>query len=155
MRNTLMYTLAAFTAIAALATPARADATTDIGTERASLIGSWVQNGGPAAWVIDSRPDGLHVTQVEGSAPVADFQCNTDGQSCEIKIGGHKATVSMYYNGPALVQLETKGNQVVKRRFEILPSGAMKVEVTPMSATSTIRTEELEFERGKASTASK
>jgi hypothetical protein len=52
----------------------------------------------------------------------------------------------LYYNGAALVQLETKGDQIVKRRFSILPSGnAMKVEVTPMSGK--LQKEELEFER--------
>jgi hypothetical protein len=145
--KTIMYTFAAFTTMVALSpltTPAQADDKAD----RASLVGSWVQNGGSAAWIIDSRADGLHVTQIEGSGPVADFQCNTEGQSCDIKIGGHKASVSMYYNGPALVQLETKGDQIVKRRFSILPSGnSMKVEVTPM--TGRVQTEQLEFERGQ------
>lgn len=140
----IMYTFAAFTTMVALSPPAQADDKAD----RASLVGSWVQNGGSGAWIIDSRADGLHVTQIEGSGPVADFQCNTEGQSCDIKIAGHKASVSMYYNGPALVQLETKGDLIVKRRFSVLPSGnSMKVEVTPM--TGRVQTEELEFERGE------
>lgn len=140
----IMYTFAVFTALAV--TSARADTDTD----RARLAGSWVQANGSGAWVIDSRPDGLHITQIEGSDPVADFQCNTEGQSCNIKISGHKATVSMYYNGPALVQLETRGDQVVKRRFSVLPSGdSMKVEVTSMNGAAA-GTQELEFQRGEA-----
>lgn len=144
--KTIMYTFAAFTTMAVLS-PLTAPAQADEKADRASLVGSWVQNGGSDAWIIDSRADGLHVTQIEGSGPVADFQCNTEGQSCDIKISGHKASVSMYYNGSALVQLETKGDLVVKRRFSILPSGnSMKVEVTPM--TGRVQTEQLEFERG-------
>lgn len=140
MKTKLMYTLAAFTTLVAVASA-------DQKADRAGLSGSWVQNGGSDAWVINSAADGLHVTQIEGANPVADFQCNTDGQNCEVKIKGHKATVSMYYNGSALVQLETKGDLIVKRRFTLLPSGEMKVEVTPM--TGRVQTEELEFRRGE------
>jgi hypothetical protein len=122
----------------------------DTQADRAQLIGSWVQNGGAAAWIIDSQTDGLHLTEIERSAPIADFQCNTEGHDCNVKIGGHKATVTLYYNGPALVQLETIGDQVVKRRFTILPSGnAMKVEVMPMSGHAP--NQQLEFERGQPS----
>lgn len=146
--KTIMYSFAAFTTLVALSPltkPAQAD---DQAAERASLVGSWVQNGGSRAWIIDNAPDGLHVTQIEGSGPIADFRCNTEGQSCDVKIACHKASVSMYYNGPALVQLETKGDLVIKRRFSVLPSGnSMKVEVTPM--TGRIQTEDLEFERGQ------
>lgn len=137
--RTILFTLAAFSAIASL----RAD---DKATARAALVGSWVQTGGAASWIIDSRADGLHVTQIESSGPVADFECNTYGQNCEVKIAGHKATESFYYNGATLIQLETKGDQIVQRRFSVLPSGnAMKVEVTPMSGR--LQKEELEFER--------
>jgi hypothetical protein len=144
--KTIMYTFAAFSAIAALsplATPLQGD---DKATARAALVGSWVQNGGSAGWVIDSRADGLHIKQIEGSGPIADFECNTYGQNCEVKIAGHKVTESFYYNGATLIQLETKGDQIVERRFSVLPSGnAMKVEVTPMSGK--MQKEELEFER--------
>jgi hypothetical protein len=117
----IMYTFAVFATLVALS-PLEKIAQADDKADRASLVGSWVQNGGSHAWIIDNQADGLHVTEIEGSSPIADFQCNTEGQSCAIKIGGHKASVSMYYNGPALVQLETKGDQVVKRRFSVLPS---------------------------------
>src|SRR5580700_608097 len=151
--RTIMYTFAAFTTIAALS-PLATRCLADTDTDRAHLIGSWVQSGGSDGWIINSLPDGLHITQIEGSSPVADFQCNTEGNSCNIKLSGHKATVSMYYNGPALVQLETKGDRVVKRKFSILPSGnTMKVEVTPMSGE--VHTQELEFERGQPATQKK
>jgi len=152
--RSFMYAFAAFTTMAALSTLAPT-CLADTQTDRDHLVGSWVQTGGNNAWVIDNCPDGLHITQLEGTSPVADFQCNTEGQACNVKIGGHKATVSMYYNGPALVQLETKGSRIVKRKFSVLPSGkAMKVEVTPMDG-ATVQTQELEFERGQPATAKK
>jgi len=144
--KTTMYTFAAFSTIAALsalATPLSAD---DKATARAALVGSWVQNGGAAGWIIDTRADGLYITQIEGPGPIAEFKCNTYGQDCEVKIAGHKVTESFYYNGATLIQLETKGDQIVERRFSVLPSGnAMKVEITPMSGK--MQKEELEFER--------
>lgn len=140
--KSIMYTFAAFAALGALTTPAPADEQAD----RASLVGSWVENGGNRGWVIENSNNGLHVTQLENSAPVADFSCATDGHDCEVKISGHKAKVSMYYNGAALVQLETKGDQIVKRRFSAT-GNSMKVQITPM--TGKVTTEEREFERGQ------
>ena len=146
-----MYTFATFAtfatmvAIPPLATPVLADEQSD----RAGLVGSWIQPGGNNAWIIGNASDGLHITQIEGSGPVADYQCNLEGRDCDVKIGGHKASVSMYYNGSMLVQVETKGDQIVKRRFSVLPTGAaMKVEVIPMTGKA-VQTEELQFERGQ------
>jgi hypothetical protein len=137
-----MYAFTAFAVLGA-AVPLAGDTQSD----RASLVGTWVENGGNHGWVIEANGTGLHVTQLEGSAPIADFNCSTDGQDCDIKISGHKAKVSMYYNGSALVQLETKGDVVVKRRFSAT-GGSMKVEVTPM--TGQLVTEERQFARGQA-----
>ena len=142
--KTILYAFVSVVALASLTTLIQADEKAD----RASLIGAWVQNGGTQAWVIGSQPDGLHITEIQNSAPVADFHCNTYGDDCAIKIAGHKASVSMYYNGAALVEMETRGDEIVKRRFSIEPSGnSMKLEVTPMSGH--VQTEELEFERGQ------
>ena len=93
-----MYTFATFAALGALVTIAGADEQ----AERISLAGSWVQTGGSHAWVIENSGDTVHMKQVEGSASVADFSCTADGHDCDIKISGHKATVSMYYNGGSL-----------------------------------------------------
>lgn len=148
-----MYTFATFATLAAasaLISPVRADQDAD----RASLIGSWVQPNGNNAWIINNAADGLHITQIEGSGTVADYQCNLDGHDCDVKIGGHKAAISMYFNGATLVQIETKGDQIVKRRFSVLPSGTtMKLEVIPMAEHA--ETEELEFERGQPLTRKK
>ena len=145
-----IYTFATFAAIVTLAGPARADQQSD----RASLIGSWVQSGGNNGWIIDKAADGLHITQIEGSGTVADYKCNLDGHDCDVKVSGHKAAISMYFNGSILVQIETKGDQIVKRRFTVEPAGnTLKVETIPMMAHA--QPEEMEFERGQPPVARK
>lgn len=145
-----MYAIAAFTALAALGAP---NLKADTQSDRESLVGSWGQNGGAAGWTITDTPQGLHIRQTEGAGVVADFDCTTDGQNCDVKVAGHKAKVSIYFNGPALVEIETKGEQIVKRRFSTADAGqSMKVEVTQMSGR--VQTEELQFQR-RAAAASK
>jgi hypothetical protein len=138
-----MYAFTAFAVIGAVSVPLAADTQSD----RDGLIGTWTENGGNHGWVIENGANGLHMTQIEGSAPIADFTCATDGHDCSIKISGKKAKVSLYYNGSALIQLETKGDTVTKRKFLVSGSG-LKVEVTPM--TGKVITEERQFDRGQA-----
>jgi len=138
-----MYAFTAFAAIGAVSLPLMADTQTD----RDSLVGTWNENGGAHGWVIESSAKGLHMTQLEASAPIADFTCATDGHDCDIKISGKKGKVSLYYNGSALIQLETKGDLITKRKFTINGDG-LKVEVTPM--TDKVVTEERQFGRGPA-----
>ena len=74
--KTAMYTFASFAAIASLQpAPAQADQQTD----RAGLVGSWVQNGGNHAWVIDAGAEGLHVTQRLGPRVVGSQIESVDG----------------------------------------------------------------------------
>jgi len=138
-----MYAFTAFALIGIVSLPLLADAQSD----RDGLIGTWTENGGAHGWVIANGAKGLHMTQLEASAPIADFTCATDGHDCDIKISGKKAKVSMYYNGAALIQLETKGDAITKRKFTINGNG-LKVEVTPM--TDKPVTEERQFDRGQA-----
>ncbi|HEY4087763.1 MAG TPA: hypothetical protein VGM43_17610 [Bryobacteraceae bacterium] len=133
----------AFAVIGAVSLPLTADTQSD----RDGLVGVWTENGGSHGWVIESNANGLHMTQLESSAPVADFTCTTDGHDCDIKISGKKGKVSLYYNGSALIQLETKGSLITKRKFTINGNG-LKVEVTPM--TDKVVTEERQFDRGQS-----
>ena len=61
--KSIMYTFAAFTTMAALS-PLATRCLADTQTDRDHLVGSWVQRGGNNGWVIDSLPDGLHITQI-------------------------------------------------------------------------------------------
>jgi hypothetical protein len=139
-----MYAFTAFAVIGAVSLPLIADTQTD----RDGLIGTWTESGGSHGWVIENGAKGLHMTQLESSAPIADFTCTTDGNDCAIKISGKKGTVSLYYNGSALIQLETRGDTITKRKFQVDGSG-LKVEVTPMTG-KVVTAEERQFDRGQA-----
>ena len=88
--------------------------------DRAKLIGVWESpgNGGKnGVWTISAGVDTLHITYMEGGQKLADFECNTAGRDCKAKAFGHDSTISMYFNGPKLVQMETRGAEVLKRMF--------------------------------------
>jgi len=138
-----MYAFTAFAVIGAASLPLAADTQSD----RDALVGTWNENGGSHGWVIENGADGLHMTQIEASAPIADFTCAADGRDCAIKISGKKAKVSLYYNGSALIQLETRGDTVTKRKF-LVSGGGLTVEVTPMTGKTV--TEARQFGRGQA-----
>ena len=101
------------------------------------FTGSWTGdaiNGAPVTWVFEDKGDSLKIDQMKGGEKLAEFECNTMGRECEMKEAGKKATVSMWFNGSKLVQLETKCSDIVKRRFEVNAKGdAMDVEITPIS----------------------
>ena len=138
------YAFTAFAVIGAASLPLIADTQAD----HDGLIGTWNENGGAHGWVIENGANGLHMTQLEASTPIADFTCATDGHDCAIKISGKKAKVSLYYNGSALIQLETRGDTITKRKFLVDGSG-LKVEVTPMTG-KVATAEERQFDRGQA-----
>src|SRR5262252_7454595 len=84
-------------------------------------------------WQIEQKEDAIHLTQQTSTGKKPDeFQCNTDGKDCKAKEEGHPATVSFYYNGPVLVELESEGNNdtVTKKRMQVSPDGStLTVEI--------------------------
>jgi hypothetical protein len=124
--------------------------------DREQLEGTWVEDGNahPNGWTISKVPGGLHIAQTADGRTIASFDCPTSGRDCDVKVDGHKATVSMYFNGAALVMIETRNDKVVKRRFSLMPSpDAMKLEIMPMSGGAQI--EEVHFRRQNATEAQK
>ena len=128
-------------------------------TERDKLLGSWqlegTSNGSPATeWTFATSGYDLQVTEVDGDKMVAKFKCSISGSNCEIKSSGKKATLSMWYLGAKLVQMETKGSEVVKRRFSVLaPGDIMEMEVIPVVPNG--KTETFRFRRMPTSAKSK
>jgi hypothetical protein len=114
----------------------------DEDTDRAKLVGSWQSTpDGGQAWSFSTQGDALKVIETEAGNKVADFTCNTDGKNCDVKIGGKKASVSFYYNGSKLVEIEQKGSDVIKRRFTAAPqTDAMELEVMPIVPSGTNET---------------
>lgn len=104
--------------------------------DRAKLIGVWESqgNGGKnGVWTIEAKGDNLHITYIEGGQKLADFECNIVGRDCMAKVFGHDSTISMYFNGPKLVEMETRGSEVLKRLFSVVGDGdSMQVELIPI-----------------------
>ncbi|MGA3044319.1 MAG: hypothetical protein ABSF54_26390 [Bryobacteraceae bacterium] len=116
----------------AVAAPAADDA------GRGSINGEWqleagAGKGSGASWILESKNDEIHVTQLQNGQKMADFDCNTLGRECEAKDSGRHAKVSFYFNGSKLVELETRGSEVLKRRFSVGDQGdLMEVELIPV-----------------------
>ena len=106
-------------------------------SSRDRLMGRWQQsdrNGETkSTWVLESARGSIHVTNSNGTQTVAEFKCNTVGKECAGTDAGRPSKVSMWFNGPKLVELETRGTQVVKRRFSTTVDGdTMELETIPI-----------------------
>jgi len=140
MRNLAIVSLLAFSALAVLALPMA-------GQERPNLSGTWqfdsskselhtVKVGG-ATWVINEDDSSIQITEsAEGANRKIELKCTTDGKEC--KISGDKATASFWYNGPMLVEMENKGDHVMRYRMKLSDDGkTLTVDTTSIVPQST------------------
>ncbi|MBZ5608756.1 MAG: hypothetical protein LAP38_10885 [Acidobacteriia bacterium] len=83
-----------------------------------------------ATWTIKQDDSSIDIAENEGgSGRAIELKCTTDGKDC--KVSGEKAKASMWYNGPMLVEMETRGDHVVRYRLTMSQDGkTMKVETT-------------------------
>jgi len=119
--------------------------------EKPNLSGAWQLNPAKSelrsaklaglTWVIDQKDSStFHHSEIErhpdGKEIKADFDCTTDGKECEIHAKGEPASVSLWYNGPALVEMLSRGHNhetVIKKRLRLSDDGKlMNVELIPM-----------------------
>ncbi|MFL6351864.1 MAG: hypothetical protein ACJ74Z_08450 [Bryobacteraceae bacterium] len=74
---------------------------------------SQVLDGRLVTLTLESVSNKLKMVRVvkgkDGKEVTSQFVCGTGGTECEYDEGGHKAKVSVWYNGPALVVLKTEG----------------------------------------------
>lgn len=123
MRN--QATLLACSAVAVFALPMAAQ-------DRPDLSGTWQFDSSKsemhsiriagATWVIHEDDSSIQITESEdGASKKIELKCTTDGKQC--KIGGEKATASFWYNGPMLVEMESKGDRVVRYRMKLSDDG--------------------------------
>ncbi len=123
MRNAA--TLLAYSVFAILALPLAAQ-------DRPNLSGTWQFDSAKselhsvkvtsATWVINEDDSNIDITESEeGESKKVELKCTTDGKQC--KIGGEKATASFWYNGPMLVEMESKGDRVVRYRMKLSDDG--------------------------------
>jgi hypothetical protein len=128
-------------------------------TERAKLMGAWesesgTDHGSSVIWLLEAKGGVLHIANLQGSQKLAEFECDTNGKECATKVSGRAAKISLWFNGPKLVELETKGSEVVKRRFAISGAGEeMDVEIIPIVSES--KAETVHFKRAKAAPSNK
>lgn len=102
-------------------------ASADDDSSRAKLMGRWQQSDGngetKSTWDLEGVGSSIHVTNSKGTQAVVEFECNTVGKECAVEDAGRRSKVSMWFNGPKLVELETRGTEIVKRRFSITGDG--------------------------------
>jgi hypothetical protein len=104
--------------------------------DRAKLNGTWQSDtAGQSSWTLTENGDSIHIVNSSQGQPVEDFNCSTSGKECSVKHSGHSSKVSMWFNGSKLVELETTGNQTIKRRFNVTGKGdTMDLETVPVTA---------------------
>jgi hypothetical protein len=101
-----------------------------------SFSGTWVlQKDSNIKLVLEQTPDKIHVQELKGGEVVTEYTCNLDGKDCAIKEEGHPAKVALWFNGPKLVELRTRGGEITRRRFTLDAGGKLlNVEMSPMSS---------------------
>lgn len=108
--------------------------------ERPSFSGAWEFDASKselhnskttsATWVIEEGDNSIHITETtdNGKGKKIELQCTTDGKEC--KFPGDRRH-SFWYNGPMLVDMETKSDHVTRYRMKISGDGkTLTVEVT-------------------------
>ena len=108
----------------------------DDSADRDKLIGKWQQSsgdrGGGEVWSLETVGDSLRMTHSLGQK-TDEFSCNIMGHDCEVKLSGKRAKVSLWFNGGMLVELETRGAEVLKRRFKATGDDALQIETIPIN----------------------
>jgi hypothetical protein len=107
-------------------------------TDRGKLAGKWQPAAGEkteyGTWTLEENNGSIRVTQESNGQKIAEYECSTAVRECDIKEGGHAAKLSMWFNGSKLVQMRTRGSEVVKRRFHITGDGdTLELEVIPVA----------------------
>ena len=130
----------------------------DDASARAQLIGSWQQQDasgkGISVWVVETKGNALRITNSQGDQKLSEIECRPSGAECEGTASGKKTKVTMYFNGPTLVQLETEGSDVIKRQFTVKEQpDTMEIEVSPIIGN--VKSETLHLKRMPLSTGSR
>jgi len=90
-----------------------------------------------ATWVIHEDDSSIQITEsADGAGKKIEMKCTTDGKQC--KVGGDKATASFWYNGPMLVEMESKGDHVTRYRMKLSSDGnTLTVDTTSIVPQAT------------------
>lgn len=138
MRNAA--TLVACSALAVMTIPLAAQ-------DRPNLSGTWQFDStqsqvhtvtiAGATWVINEDDSSIEISESEsGANKKVEMKCTIDGKEC--KLSGEKATASFWYNGPMLVEMESKGDHVTRFRMKLSADGkTLTVDSTSIVPQST------------------
>ncbi len=108
-------------------------------SSKSELHGSRIEG---ATWVIAEDDNNIQITESDqaGASKKIEFKCTTDGKEC--KVTGDKASASFWYNGPMLVEMETRGDHVTRYRMKLSQDGkTLTVDATsivPQSAQNDV-----------------
>lgn len=122
--------------------------------DRSRLLGAWQAEGqgNGAAWVLEEKGEAWRVVRSLDDGKRIESECNVMGKECAFKDSKPKRTVSMWFSGAKLVEMETSGKDVVKRRFAVVDGGqTLEVEVTPLVPAG--KTETMRYRRVELSAA--
>jgi hypothetical protein len=102
------------------------------------LDGNWVVDGAgkdAGAWTIETKADGVtKITHKRPNQEVTEFECATNGRECTVKDEGKTVKISRWFNGAKLVQMETRGHEIIQRKFAVVqPGDTLEMEVIPVS----------------------
>jgi hypothetical protein len=127
----------------------------DDASARVQLIGAWQQQDdsgkGTSVWVVETKGGSLHITNSQGEQKLSEIDCKPTGTECEGTASGKKTKITMYFNGPTLVQLETVGSDVIKRQFTVREQpDILEIEVIPIIGNA--KSETLHLKRMPRST---
>ncbi len=95
----------------------------------------------------------------DGKQYQAHFTCSPGAGECEFNENGHKAKVSLWYDGSALMILKTGGpreDATTERKFELSPDGnTLKVQFTNLNVDNNTKPETWVFLKQPTSIAAK
>ncbi len=127
------------TGVLILATAALADDS----EQRAKLMGSWQGESADAkeasSYILQRSAESMHVSGSNGGKTLVEFDCKMS-EECEVKDAGHRAKITMYFNGAKLVETETIGSRVIRRRFTLTGDDTMQLEVIPIEPDGKTKT---------------
>ncbi len=102
-------------------------------SDRAKLNGAWEVTGSDkdagVVWLMEQKGDSVRITESHNDQQLSQVDCKIGGD-CKTK-GSHAAKVSLWFNGPKLVEMETRGSEVIKRRFSA-SGDDLEMEVIPI-----------------------
>lgn len=103
-------------------------------TDRPDLNGTWqLSSTGEGklkfeTLLIQQSEDGVKITE-SGKEKAVDFTCAVDGHECKLEDGA----ISFWYNGSALVMMESHHNRDIVTKTRLVPAGdgkTLNLEIT-------------------------